>query len=150
MCYVYFSMWKFQIIYFYNMYTLSPFWGFFFSWRHTRTILGRPIWICYLTAHANSRFFFNFRFFFYCIRCFERWPIFGGKIRCVFYPAAKKTEIQGMRKKSTPVEVLFTFRRRIVCRCATKYENSHWLKTHRKWKDPMYKTDNYVDVDNKQ
>lgn len=97
----------------------------FFSWRHTRTILGRPIWICYLTDHANSRFFFNFRFFFYCIRCFERWPIFGGKIRCVFYPAAKKTEIQGMRKKSTPVEVLFTFRRRIVCRCATKYENSH-------------------------
>lgn len=56
---------------------------------------------------------------------------------CVL-PVAKKTEIQGMRKKSTPVEELFTFRRRIVCRCATKYENTHWLKTHRKWKDPMY------------
>lgn len=82
--------------------------------------------------------FFLILDFFYCIRCFERWPIFGGKIRCVFYPAAKKTEIQGMRKKSTPVEVLFTYRRRIVCRCATKYENTHWLKTHRKWKDPMY------------
>lgn len=43
-------------------------------------------------------FFFNLRYFFNCIRFFERWPIFGGKIRCVFYPAAKKTEIQGMRK----------------------------------------------------
>lgn len=42
--------------------------------------------------------FFLILDFFYCIRCFERWPIFGGKIRCVFYPAAKKTEIQGMRK----------------------------------------------------
>lgn len=98
MCYVYFSMWKFQIIYFYNMYTLSPFWGFFFSWRHTRTILGRPIWICYLTDHANSRFFFNFRFFFIVLGVLNDGLFSEGKYAVCFTLLLKRLKFRGCEK----------------------------------------------------
>lgn len=98
MCYVYFSMWKFQIIYFYNMYTLSPFWGLFFSWRHTRTILGRPIWICYLTDHANSRFFFNFRFFFIVLGVLNDGLFSEGKYAVCFTLLLKRLKFRGCEK----------------------------------------------------
>lgn len=95
-------------------------------------------------------FFLILDFFFIVLGVLNDGLFSEGKYAVCFTLLLKRLKFRGCEKKSTPVEVLFTFRRRIVCRCATKYENSHWLKTHRKWKDPMYKTDNYVDVDNKQ
>lgn len=70
----------------------------FFSWRHTRTILGRPIWICYLTDHANSRFFFNFRFFFIVLGVLNDGLFSEGKYAVCFTLLLKRLKFRGCEK----------------------------------------------------